>query len=82
MASVLKDRWGESLLLCTAVHIQQLFLSMRPDKLTSQRAHFAVLILAPTWLLRQLARIGVFRVGPQPIAYCFSLLCHSDIWEQ
>ena len=27
-------------------------------------------------------KIGVFRVGPQPVTYWFSLLCHSDVWEQ
>lgn len=27
-------------------------------------------------------KIGVFRVSPQPVTYWFSLLCHSDVWEQ
>ncbi|XP_060253680.1 COMM domain-containing protein 7 isoform X2 [Ovis aries] len=27
-------------------------------------------------------KIGLFRVGPQPATYYFSLLCHSDVWEQ
>ena len=44
------------------------------------------ILLSSYWPLRGFCcttcKIGVFRVSPQPVTYWFSLLCHSDVWEQ